>query len=486
MPTIYTMLSGLLVFSYWLVIAGVTLRILMKRRTVAASMAWLLVIYIVPLFGVLAYLAMGELFLGKRRAERAHNMRRSLAEWLQKLQENTHIFAHHHSDVAHSLFQLCARRQGVGGIKGNKLQLFTSTDDVMHALIRDIGLAHHNIEMVFYIWNVGGMADQVAQALMDASRRGVRCRLLLDSAGSVAFFRSRWPGRLREAGVELSEALQVSLLRVFFRRMDLRQHRKIVIIDNYIAYTGSMNMVDPHYFKQQAGIGQWVDLMARMEGPVAANLGIIYAWDWEMETGQCLLPESPDTNMMPFEQASGHTIQTIASGPGFPEELIHQALLTSIYAAREYLVMTTPYFVPGDELLLAIRTAAQRGVDVRLIIPQKNDSLLVGWASRTFFSDLLADGVKIYQFSAGLLHSKSVLVDGQLSLIGTVNLDMRSLRLNFEITLVIDDSGFGSDLAAVQDDYMHRSHLLDAQQWNQRPVWQRMIERLFYFFSPLL
>jgi cardiolipin synthase len=148
--------------------------------------------------------------------------------------------------------------------------------------------------------------------------------------------------------------------------------------------------------------------------------------------------------------------------------------------------MTTPYFVPSDDLLHAICTAAQRGVDVSIIVPRDNDSMMVRWASRAFFSELLEAGVKVYQFEGGLLHSKSVLVDGQLSLVGTVNLDMRSLWLNFEITLVIDDDGFGADLAQVQDDYIARSVLLDGELWNKRPLWHRVTERLFYFFSPLL
>jgi cardiolipin synthase len=148
--------------------------------------------------------------------------------------------------------------------------------------------------------------------------------------------------------------------------------------------------------------------------------------------------------------------------------------------------MTTPYLVPSDDLLHAICTAAQRGVDVSIILPMKNDSMMVNWASKAFFGELLEAGVKIYQFEDGLLHTKSILVDGQLSLVGTVNLDMRSLWLNFEITLVIDDAGFGGDLAAVQDDYISRSRLLDARLWVKRPLWQRIAERLFYFFSPLL
>jgi cardiolipin synthase len=291
---------------------------------------------------------------------------------------------------------------------------------------------------------------------------------------------------MRNAGIEVVESLKVNLFRVFLRRMDLRQHRKVVLIDNYIAYTGSMNMVDPRYFKQDAGVGQWIDLMARMEGPVASTMGIVYACDWEIETGKRILPPPPDVNIMPFEQESGHTIQVIASGPGFPEEMIHQALLTAVYSAREQLIMTTPYFVPSDDLLHAICTAALRGVEVSIIVPRDNDSTMVRWASRSFFSELLEAGVNIYQFEDGLLHTKSVLVDGQLSLVGTVNLDMRSLWLNFEITLVIDDDGFGSDLACVQDDYIARSQLLNAKEWQKRPFWHRIVERLFYFFSPLL
>ena len=365
------------------------------------------------------------------------------------------------ANVASSLCKLCERRQGIGGAKGNQLQLLTSSDVVMHALIRDIQLARHNIEMVFYIWQPGGMADQVAESLMAAARRGIHCRLMLDSAGSVAFFRSPWAGMMRNAGIEVVEALKVNLLRVFLRRMDLRQHRKMIMIDNYIAYTGSMNMVDPRFFKQDSGVGQWVDLMARMEGPIATSMGIVYSCDWEIETGKRILPPPPDGNIMPFEEASGHTIHTIASGPGFPEDLIIRRCRRRP-TRRVTLIMTTPYFVPSDDLLHAICTAAQRGVDVSIILPRKNDSLLVGWASRAFFSELLAAGVKIYQFEGGLLHTKSVLVDGELSLVGTVNLDMRSLWLNFEITLVIDDAGFGGDLAAVQDDYISRSRLLDA------------------------
>ena len=169
MTTFYTLMSWLLVFGYWLLIASVTLRILMKRRAVPSAMAWLLIIYILPLVGIIAYLSFGELHLGKRRAERARTMWPSTARWLSELKSSHHIFAETNSDVARSLFQLCENRQGIAGVKGNQLQLLTSTDDTLRTLVRDIQLARHNIEMVFYIWQPGGQADEVAEALMAVS-----------------------------------------------------------------------------------------------------------------------------------------------------------------------------------------------------------------------------------------------------------------------------------------------------------------------------
>lgn len=291
---------------------------------------------------------------------------------------------------------------------------------------------------------------------------------------------------MRKSGIQVVEALKVSLFRIFLRRLDVRQHRKIILIDNYITYSGSMNLVDPYLFKKSSGIGQWIDLMTRIEGPIAATIGIIYSCDWEIETGFKILPQLPNRNLLENKSNRETSIQVIASGPGFPENMIHQALLTAIYSARNELIMTTPYLVPSEDLLHAICTAAQRGVKVSIIIPLYHDSILVKWASRVFFSELLEAGVKIYQFKKGLLHSKSILVDRQLSLIGTANLDMRSLWLNFEITLVIDDSHFGQNLSFIQNQYISDSQLLDKKVWSMRAYWTRILEKIFYFLSPLL
>ncbi|QCI20996.1 cardiolipin synthase [Buchnera aphidicola (Hyperomyzus lactucae)] len=486
MDIFYNLIKCLVFSIYWLLIASITFRVLIKRRSIPSSMSWLLIVYIIPLIGISIWFFFGELYLGKRQKKIANRIWSISNKWLNELRSCTYIFQMNNSEVATSLFQLCKHRQGIAGIKSNKLKLLTNTKKTMQILIRDIYLARKNIEMVFYIWKPGGIADDVAIALIDSAKRGIHCRLMLDSAGSVEFFQSPWVEIMRESGIQIVEALKVSILRVFLRRIDVRQHRKIVLIDNYITYSGSMNLVDPYLFKKSSGVGQWIDLMTRIEGPIASTIGIIYSCDWEIETGFKILPPLPNKNMIKNESNQNSSIQVIASGPGFPENMIHQALLTAIYSARYELIMTTPYLVPSEDLLHAICTAAQRGVKVSIIIPLYHDSILVKWASRVFFSELLEAGVNIYQFKKGLLHSKSILVDQQLSLIGTVNLDMRSLWLNFEITLVIDDSNFGRNLLCIHNQYISDSYLLDKKVWSMRAYWTRVLEKIFYFLSPLL
>ena len=291
---------------------------------------------------------------------------------------------------------------------------------------------------------------------------------------------------MRHAGIELIEALAVSPLRLFLRRMDLRLHRKIVVIDERIAYTGSMNLVDPAFFKTDAGVGQWIDVMVRVTGPTVSVLHGIQSWDWEVETGQRFLPSLPECRLPNTEDDSIDMVQVIPSGPGMPDEIIHQVLLLSIYQAKESVVITTPYFIPSENLLHAMKGAAQRGVSVDIIIPDKNDSLMVEWASRSFFTELLTAGVKIHRFHGGLLHTKSVVIDKTHCLIGTVNLDMRSLWLNFEVTLAVDNEEFTRQLSWLQQEYIKNSSQVDPKTWQQRHITNKLFEQFFYMFSPLL
>lgn len=481
----YTWMSSLIFVVYWLIIVATTLRIVTKRRPTTFVVAWMLIIYILPLVGIILYFLLGETHLGQRRVKRAQEMRPIINKFINKLLEFPDIFTNQVSLVAKPLFQLCKHQTGLDGINGNHIDLISTPEEIFDCLIRDINNATSNIEMVFYIWYKGGRADEVEDALIVATQRGVKCRLMLDSAGSRQFLKTDESHKMKAAGIEIVECLKVNLLRFMFRRLDLRQHRKVAIIDNHIAYTGSMNIVDPRFFKQNKNVGEWVDIMIRMNGPITTLMGAIYTSDWELETGKMLsLPKV--TNFVEPPEEKKHIMQLIPSGPGYTENMIHQALLTAIYSAQDEIIFTTPYLVPSDDLLHAICTAAQRGVTVKIIIPEKNDSTMVKWASRAFFSDLLESGVQLYQFEHNLLHTKSVLIDNQLSLVGTVNLDMRSLWLNFEITTVIDDTEFANNLKKLLQKYLIQSKQIPLTTWLKRPFWQHIIERLFYFFAPLL
>ncbi|HXK00467.1 MAG TPA: cardiolipin synthase, partial [Buchnera sp. (in: enterobacteria)] len=347
-----TLFAWLLFFGYWITIVSITFRILTKRYSTPSAVAWFLVIYIFPVIGIATWLFFRELYLGKRRFKLANKIWSKTNIWLTDFKSCEFIFEKKNSDVATSLFQLCKHRQGISGIKCDQLKLLTNAKEIIKTLIHDIYLARNNIEMVFYIWKPGGLADDVANALISSAKRGIHCRLMLDSAGSIDFFRSKWVQVMRNSGIQIVEALKINLLRIFIRRIDLRQHRKVILIDDHITYTGSMNLVDPCLFKKSAGVGQWIDLMARIEGPIASTMGIIYSCDWEIETGKKILPRKPQENSIILQAKKKHnSIQVIASGPGFPKNMIHQALLTAIYAARKELIITTPYLVPSDDLL---------------------------------------------------------------------------------------------------------------------------------------
>ncbi|MFD2180516.1 cardiolipin synthase [Veronia pacifica] len=485
MEKFYQIVSWAGLFFYWLIVASVTIRVVFKRRAPGVTIAWLMVIYILPILGVFLYLLVGELHLGKKRAERARSMYSSFESWLISLRScsahTPQLLSHHSRHVN----DLCFHRMGIPALVGNKLELKHNPFDILSAIEKDIAAAKTSINMVFYIWSPGGDADRVAQAVCDAASRGVAVKLMLDSAGSKEFFRSPWPSEMRKAGVELIEALSVSPLRMFLRRLDIRQHRKIAVIDNKIAYTGSMNMVDPRFFKQNVGIGQWVDIMVRLTGPAVPVVNSIFSWDWEVETGIRDLPALPECDI-PSSSDEVHAIQVIPSGPGMPDGVIHQVLMLAIHQAHRSITITTPYLVPSESLLTALRTTAERGVEVNLIIPAKNDSIMVDWASRSFFTELMYSGVNIYRFDGGLLHTKSVVIDDEFCFIGTVNLDMRSLWLNFELTLAVDDPEFCCQLVSLQKQYIEQSEILDFESWQKRSMINKPIEQFFYMFAPLL
>lgn len=470
-------------FSVKIIIA---VRVILQRRPTGETLAWIMVVFSMPVLGPLLYLMFGELRLGRRRAGRFTELTKPLMTWLHDIRQRSLVDWNALEADYKPLAEMCERTIGVPALAGNRVDLLDDWQQVFARLIADIEAAQSTIHLEFYIWSDGGEADRVVDALVHAQRRGVTCRVLVDALGSHRFLRGKMCKRLREGGVHVVAALPGGLLRLPFVRFDLRLHRKIVVIDGRIGYTGSLNLVDPRFFKKDAGVGEWVDAMVRLEGPAVEAMQIIFLADWYVESHCELDYLLKSCDAQPQPSRGDIETQVMPSGPDLPANAIEQVLLTAIYSARHELLITTPYFVPSEPLMLALVAAARRGVKVVLVLPRRVDSKLVRFASSAFKGELLEAGVRIALFEDGLLHTKSVTVDRTHCLFGSVNLDPRSFRLNFEILLAMYDSKFTAQLADLQQRYIDRSELMDLEAYRNRPMRYVVLESVARLLGPLL
>lgn len=469
------------------------LRVLYFQKKTGVALAWLVVLILTPIVGVVAYFLVGETRLGRARERRK-----------QELTQFYQDFSREH--VAHGLPQailatpwqsisdMAKHATGFAANSGHQCQFFNQTDTILAAMVADIEAAQRTVLLMFYIIEPKGQVEHVLEAVLAARERGVHCEIMADGLGSASFFKSSWYQRLQQAGVLLHQSLPVGLLRTLLVRSDLRNHRKMLIVDEHVAYTGSYNLVDPQVFKQNSDVGQWVDMVVRVEGPVVLHLLAMFYADVAVERQQDLLQvqnwwrNRGDFVQLATErlQRTGSAVQVIPSSPDQAHTVFYDVLIAALYQAQHSIVITTPYFVPDDALLLALTTAARRKVSVFLIVPAKVDSFLVRHASFAYFRELLDSGVHIAQFQDGLLHTKSVVVDESVAFFGTVNMDMRSFYLNLELTLVLYNVADIRMLIAQQQHYLQNSIWVDAQAWKHRSVPSRLLENVVRLLGPLL
>ncbi len=475
-----------LLIADWFVRVGLALRVVMRRRPVGVSLSWLGVILFLPILGAVLYLIFGEAHIGRIRKERFEHIQPAILDHLKRLANHAAVDLDQLTPPQYALVRHSFSRYGFPLLSGNALELLSDSDVVFDRLIEDIDQAKHHVHLAFYIWWPGGRVEAVIDALGRAAKRGVTCRVLADAVGSKTFLQSPACVRLRSFGVEIVEALPIGIWRMAFRRQDLRNHRKIAVIDGEVGYTGSQNMADPAYFKRDAGFGPWRDAMVRVTGPAAETLGLVFLSDFDIETEEKFGDFEARGGLHRVAPTGDIVTQLLPSGPGFAIEAIRETLLTAIFGAQEELVLTTPYFVPDEPLLEALISAAKRGVEVTLIVPEQIDSVLARLASRSQYADLLNAGIRVMLFRGGLLHTKTLVADRMTTLIGTVNLDMRSLWLNFEITLAVFDRDFSQEVRALQDAYATESVMLVKSVWETRPFHTRLVENMARLLGPLL
>ncbi len=463
-------LHALLVFSF-------TIRILLRDDlSPPGRLAWFIVLNIFPYVGSTAYFLFGEIDIGNRARKRHDKIfteiRAKASQFMGKPENPTQMIKR----IYRPAFQYAGSINGFHTLGGNTAQLLKNSDDTLSCMIADIDAAKNHVHVLYYIWLTDNTGTALAEALIRAAQRGITCRAIADGIGARNIIKSPlWP-QMRRAGVKLAVALPYNniVYTMVTSRIDLRNHRKITVIDSRITYCGSRNSADPEFLVKEK-YGPWVDIMLRFQGPVVAQNQLLFASDWMQATGEPLdfIPISAK------KSAKGFPAQVMGVGPTERRGATPQLFSNLFACAEKTLTLTTPYFVPDATTLEALCTAAHRGVKVRLIFPQKNDSWIVAAASHSYYRRLLDAGCIIYEHKYGLLHSKTLTIDGKVSLIGSSNLDLRSFDLNYENNILLQDEAITQAITDRQECYIDHSvevKLPEVLAWRRyRRVWNNVI-----------
>ena len=462
------------------------LHVIYRRRPVSVTLAWLVLIALVPIISVVAYLMIGESRLGVHRAKQYEAFTKKLELEALKLWEERGYLATDILGTAQTA-RLGVTSGSLPAMRGSRLGLIGDDLEMLALLVQDIDAATDHVHIVTYIWTHDAGATRVAEALIRAAKRGVVCRVLVDGVGSWKFIGGPLWCRMREGGVNMLEALPVNWFRRPFARVDLRNHRKIAVIDGRIGYCGSQNIHDTTFRSSKwRRTGPWIDASVRVVGPAAQALGVTFLRDWCLDTSETMTDVARYLPPLEPGAAPDQILQVLPSGPGRTPKAIHEAVLTIIYSAREEVVMTSPYFVPDEALLSALTSAAARGVKVTVVLPHRSDSPLVAAASRSFYVDLLDAGVSIWHHMPGLLHAKTLTMDGKIGLIGSANMDARSFFLNFEATMFVYDNDFTKELLNLQQTYIAKSREIVPKRWHERKWWEVLRDNTVQLLGPLL
>lgn len=477
-------LSTALTWAFLLVEAAVLLRALLKpQREPASRIAWFFAILVLPVVGVVAYLLIGEARVSARRRARYAAIEARLPRPGGDPEAARDLSAGPYA----APFALARAVNGLPPTLGNRASLARDNGDAVAGMVADIDAAQTSVHLCFYIWLADTSGLAIRDALLRAAQRGVKVRVLADALGSRAFLRSDHWQALRAGGVDARMAAPVGgvLWTLIRGRVDIRNHRKLLIIDNALAWVGSQNGADPE-FRIKWRFAPWVDIMTRWEGPAARHCQFLFALDWMGEHGDditaLLAPEVPAA----APPRDGAIAQVFGTGPTQSYAAMTACFAELIHAARSELVMTTPYFVPDEQLLFALTGAARRGVRTVLVVPRRNDSRIVAGASRSYYPALLEAGVRIHEFRPGLLHAKTMIADSAAGLIGSANLDRRSFELNFENSLLFADSAFAAQIRARQDEWLALSEPVTSATVAGYSLPRRLWQNFLAMLSPVL
>ncbi|WP_440897870.1 cardiolipin synthase [Amphibacillus sp. Q70] len=478
---IIALILGLILF---LNIALAITIVFLEHKNPTSTWSWLLVLTFIPLGGFLLYLMFGrklsrkKLFIWDNKSR--FGVKNAVENQLQLLAEDSFPIPDHFENNR-DLFYLHLRNNDAILTQENEVEIYNDGQAKFDALIKDIESAKHHIHMQYYIYRSDHLGKRIGNLLKKKAQEGVSVRFLYDDLGARKLSR-RFIRELKQAGV-LVEAFFPSLIPKINFKINYRNHRKLVIIDGEIGYTGGFNVGD-EYLGEVKKYGYWRDTHLRITGEAVRNMQTRFILDWNQASKQQLILYDPI-----YYQAkpNGNVgMQIVSSGPDSDWEQIKYGYIKMIMEAEDYVYIQTPYFIPDESLADVVKIAALSGIDVRIMIPNKPDHPFVYWATHSYIGNMLEAGAKIYIYQNGFLHAKTIMVDGKIASVGTANIDVRSFRLNFEVNAFLYSEDVTQRLIADFEQDMSQSDLLTLEDYRKRSLWIQIKESIARLISPIL
>ncbi|MDR7082776.1 cardiolipin synthase [Arthrobacter ginsengisoli] len=470
-------IAALLLATHIFLVAVAAVLVSMNRRP-SSAIAWVLAIIFIPILGAIVFFFVGYSKLPKARRDK----QREVNSLVLSRTEGSPLVSQGQDwpEWLHSAVALNNNLGALPMVKGNSAELLPEYNGAFDVMIAEIDSATSYVHVEFYILALDATTAPFFQALERATGRGVAVRVLSDHLSGLMFPRRKETlALLQDIGAEYHPMLPVRPFRGEWQRPDLRNHRKIVVVDGRVGFTGSQNLIDASYNKKgnlKRGL-MWHELMMRIEGPVVRELDAVFATDWYSETGVLLALESSPG--VPGQGSAFIDAQVLPSGPSFDNENNLKLYATLIHKAERRVSITSPYFVPDESILLAIVTAAGRGLSVELFVSEVGDQSLVYHAQRSYYEALLRAGVRIYLYRAPkVLHSKHFTIDEEVAVIGSSNMDVRSFSLNMEVSVLVHGRWFVDAIRGIEDENRVNSRELRLEDWLRRPVAQKAFDNL--------
>lgn len=471
---------------YTLFLLFVAVRIVINTTTPSKGIAYLLLIILFPVGGIIIYLSVGLNYRKSKLYRKKIDIDKKIFPQIEerRISYSKETLLNHQEKLGtfYSMVKLLGRKSIISD--NNDVQLLINGEEKFPEIIKDLKAAKHHIHIEYYIYENDNIGKEIADVLISKAKEGVEVRFIYDDFGAKGI-RSNIVKQLREAGVKAFPFYKINFIRLA-NRVNYRNHRKIIVIDGVIGYIGGINVSDK-YINQEDSKLFWRDTHLKIVGSTVLDLQFTFLTDWNFCAQKNITFSHDYFPINTFSERQGNQlVQIVGSGPDSDYPNILYSLIQTILLAKKELLITTPYFIPSNSFLNALKIASLSGVEVKLIIPGVSDSVIVNMTSQSFYEEMLEAGVRIFKYNKGFVHAKTMVCDGFVSSVGTANLDNRSFDLNFEINAVIYDKEIAEQLGNQFAIDLENSEEIHLEEWKKRPVHIQFIEKLLHLFSEIM